>query len=69
MIGKLTHTQHLWLRSLRTGGRYHIGKSRSVKVLILKGLAETNEFGCTIITTAGRAALEPQTPPTQGEGQ
>lgn len=69
MTGKLTHTQQLWLRSLRTGGRYHIGKSGSVKVLILKGLAETNEFGCTIITLTGRALLEPQTPPNQGEGQ
>jgi hypothetical protein len=55
---KMSPAQMIWLSMLsRHGSRYHIQNRRPVKKLAELGLVDSNEFGCTTITEAGRAAL------------
>ena len=54
---KLTEAQLSALWRLSRGGEYHIGGKPSIRSLARKGLVETNDHGCTVITDAGRAAL------------
>ena len=53
---KLTERQLTMLRRLLIGGKYHSGVTGAS--LVRRGLATINQHGCTIITDAGRAALE-----------
>lgn len=45
------------LRRLNVGGEYHVSGQPTVRFLEREGLVETNRYGCTIITDAGREAL------------
>jgi hypothetical protein len=53
----LTEAQKSALWRLSLGAEYHISGKPQVKSLARKGLVETNDRGCTVITDAGRAAL------------
>lgn len=59
-MGELTRPQEAQLRALLGFPRFHIGTKAAVKSLVRKGLAETNGYGCTKITEAGKAALQAQ---------
>ena len=55
---KPTQVQKSRLWRLSKGGEYHIAGKPEVRALERRGLVETNQFGCTSITPAGRAALD-----------
>jgi len=55
---RLTEAQRALLEKLKAGGRFHVGRSLPAKALGRLGYVTTNDFGCTILTPAGRALLE-----------
>jgi len=54
---KLTAAQAQMLRSLVGFPRFHIASRPTVRALRKRGLAQTNDYGCTSITPAGLDAI------------